>query len=164
LASALIRSSQAKKKGRKNRRVGLQHWLETAAVARSAIALILAAVTVFLLTWRGIPFRLPEVEGQTATRDIIATVDFSYPDRVRTEQAVLGGVGSAFTALIALSLFESGFRVFSDIGLLELSDLNHPLLQELMLRAPGTYHHSLIMGALAERAASEVGLTLCWLG
>lgn len=71
--------------------------------------------------------------------------------------AVAGSAGAVFVALIALSLFESGFRVFSDIGLLELSDLNHPLLQELMLRAPGTYHHSLIVGALAERAAAAVG-------
>lgn len=71
--------------------------------------------------------------------------------------AVVGSLGAAFVSLIALSLFESGFRVFSDIGLLELSDLNHPLLQELMLRAPGTYHHSLIVGALAERSAAAVG-------
>ncbi len=67
------------------------------------------------------------------------------------------GILSAFIALIALGLFESVFHVSSDIGLLELSDLNHPLLRRLMIRAPGTYHHSLMVATLAESAAEEVG-------
>jgi len=69
----------------------------------------------------------------------------------------VAGVISAFVALIALGLFESLFRVSSDIGLLELSDLNHPLLRRLMIRAPGTYHHCLMVATLAEGAAEEVG-------
>lgn len=67
------------------------------------------------------------------------------------------GILSAFFTLIALGLFESLFRVSSDIGLLELSDLNHPLLRRLMIRAPGTYHHGLMVATLAEGAAEEIG-------
>jgi len=71
--------------------------------------------------------------------------------------AALAGIISAFFTLIALGLFESLFRVSSDIGLLELSDLNHPLLRQLMIRAPGTYHHGLMVATLAEGAAEEIG-------
>ncbi len=66
------------------------------------------------------------------------------------------GVAAAFIGMIILGIFESGFRLFSDIGLLELSDLNHPLLRQLMIRAPGTYHHSLVVGTLAEGMAEAV--------
>ena len=71
--------------------------------------------------------------------------------------SALGAIGSVFFALFALGILESSFRVSSDIGLLELSDLNHPLLRRLMIRAPGTYHHSLMVATMAESAAEEVG-------
>lgn len=71
--------------------------------------------------------------------------------------AAAAGILSAFVTLIALGLFETIFRVSSDIGLLELSDLNHPLLRRLMIRAPGTYHHCLMVATLAEGGAEEIG-------
>ncbi|MFH1038492.1 MAG: HDIG domain-containing metalloprotein [PVC group bacterium] len=71
--------------------------------------------------------------------------------------AAAAGILSAFIALVVLGLFEWIFRVSSDIELLELSDLNHPLLRRLMVCAPGTYHHSLMVATLAEGAAEEVG-------
>lgn len=71
--------------------------------------------------------------------------------------SALGAIGSVFFALFALGILESSFRVSSDIGLLELSDLNHPLLRRLMIRAPGTYHHSLMVATMAESAAEEMG-------
>lgn len=58
---------------------------------------------------------------------------------------------------LLLPLFESLFDVVTDVTLLELSDLNHPLIKEMMLRAPGTYHHSLIVGSLAEHACEQIG-------
>ena len=54
-----------------------------------------------------------------------------------------------------LPFFEYLTRVYSDIGLLELGNLNNPLLKELSLKAPGTYYHSMIISNLAE-SASEV--------
>jgi putative nucleotidyltransferase with HDIG domain len=54
-----------------------------------------------------------------------------------------------------LPFFEYLTRVYSDIGLLELGNLNNPILKELSLKAPGTYYHSMIISNLAE-SASEV--------
>lgn len=41
--------------------------------------------------------------------------------------------------------------------LLELSNLNHPLLKEMIVKAPGTYHHSMMVGSMVEAAAEEIG-------
>jgi putative nucleotidyltransferase with HDIG domain len=70
---------------------------------------------------------------------------------------LVGGVIVAIIVSGALPLIESIFHVTSDIKLLELSDLNHPLLSELVVQAPGTYHHSIIVGNLAEDAAEAIG-------
>jgi cyclic-di-AMP phosphodiesterase PgpH len=52
---------------------------------------------------------------------------------------------------------EGAFGYASDLKLLELANLNHPALKELVLQAPGTYHHSIIMGSLVEAAAEAIG-------
>lgn len=57
----------------------------------------------------------------------------------------------------ALPIFEYLFDVTSNITLLELSDFNRPLLKRMVLEAPGTYHHSLVVGNLSEAAAEFVG-------
>ncbi|MBR9978802.1 MAG: HDIG domain-containing protein [Bacteroidetes bacterium] len=56
-----------------------------------------------------------------------------------------------------LIFFERVFRITTDLTLLELSDFNHPLLRDLSTRAPGTFHHSIVMGTLAEAAATSIG-------
>ncbi|MDA3870828.1 MAG: HDIG domain-containing protein [Candidatus Marinimicrobia bacterium] len=55
-----------------------------------------------------------------------------------------------------VNLFEKIFDITTDITLLELSDLTHPILKELSLKAPGTFNHSITVGMLAESAAEEV--------
>lgn len=55
-----------------------------------------------------------------------------------------------------LPFFESIFGILTEVRLLELSNLNHPLLKRLALEAPGTYNHSLVMAALSEAAANAV--------
>lgn len=55
-----------------------------------------------------------------------------------------------------LPYFENMFGISSNIKLLELSDFNQPLLKKLMIEAPGTYHHSLILGNLAQTAAAAI--------
>ncbi len=55
-----------------------------------------------------------------------------------------------------LILFERGFKVTTDLRLLELADLNQPLLKKLSEEAPGTFHHSLTIGNLAEAAAEGI--------
>lgn len=71
--------------------------------------------------------------------------------------ALLGGVLSAALASMLLPAFESIFKIVTDIRLLELSNLNAPLLRRLSVEAPGTYHHSLMVAALAEGAAESIG-------
>jgi hypothetical protein len=60
-------------------------------------------------------------------------------------------------AFLMLPVVEHLFRLTSDITLLELSDLNRPLLKRLQLEAPGTYHHSMVVGQLAEAGAEAIG-------
>ncbi len=58
---------------------------------------------------------------------------------------------------LLIGIFEKLFDVTTDITLLELSDLNHPLLKRLSVEAPGTFHHSIIVGNLSEAAAEKIG-------
>ena len=60
-------------------------------------------------------------------------------------------------AIGILPFFEAIFSITTDITLLELSDLNHPLLKRLAFEAPGTYHHSMIVGTLSEAATKAIG-------
>jgi len=58
---------------------------------------------------------------------------------------------------LLIGIFERIFDVTTDISLLELSDLNHPLLKRLSVEAPGTFHHTIIVGNLAEAASKVIG-------
>ncbi|MGH9870614.1 MAG: HD family phosphohydrolase [Candidatus Polarisedimenticolia bacterium] len=71
--------------------------------------------------------------------------------------AAAGGILAAPVVSFSLPLLEWLFNVLTDIRLLELSNLDNPLLRRLALEAPGTYNHSVIAGTLAEQAAEEVG-------
>ena len=70
---------------------------------------------------------------------------------------IVSGILSSAIVMLILPVFESLFELTTDITLLELSDLNHPLLRRMVLEAPGTYHHSLIVGNLAEAASDAIG-------
>jgi cyclic-di-AMP phosphodiesterase PgpH len=70
--------------------------------------------------------------------------------------ALLGGLLSSVLVLGLMPVFErAGF--VTDYRLMELANLNHPLMRQLMLRAPGSYHHSVVVGSLAEAACEAVG-------
>jgi len=87
------------------------------------------------------------------------------PDAVNHLQVLGTGSIAAFgtavaTALIIsglLPIFEGAFLLTTDISWLELSDLNHKLLRQMQLEAPGTFHHSLVVASLAEAAAEKIG-------
>ena len=64
---------------------------------------------------------------------------------------------SPFITYMLLGVFERIFDMTTDVTLLELSDLNHPLLKNLAVKAPGTFHHSIVVGNLAEAAAKAIG-------
>ncbi|OIO81613.1 MAG: hypothetical protein COZ98_06295 [Candidatus Omnitrophica bacterium CG_4_8_14_3_um_filter_43_15] len=67
------------------------------------------------------------------------------------------GILCVFIVMSILPLLEDIFNITTNITLLELSDMNHPLLKDMMVKAAGTYHHSLMVGNLAEAAAETVG-------
>ncbi|NLM51532.1 MAG: HDIG domain-containing protein [Firmicutes bacterium] len=71
--------------------------------------------------------------------------------------AVGNGIFSAVMAIGLLPYLESGFGLTTSVTLLELANPGHPLLKKLLMEAPGTYHHSLIVANLAEAAAEAVG-------
>jgi putative nucleotidyltransferase with HDIG domain len=72
--------------------------------------------------------------------------------------AVFAGISVSSLVSVLLPLLEYAFKVTTDISLLELLDLNQPLMKTLMITAPGTYHHSVIVGNLVEAAAEAVGV------
>lgn len=63
----------------------------------------------------------------------------------------------ALLSLLLIPFFEYTFKMTTDVRLLELSEMGHPLLERMALEAPGTYHHSLMVANLASSAATEVG-------
>jgi putative nucleotidyltransferase with HDIG domain len=76
-------------------------------------------------------------------------------------QAAFGigaGIVTAMVVSAILPLVEGAFQITTTISWIELADLNHPLLQQMTMEAPGTYHHSLIVANLAEAAAKAVGV------
>ncbi|PIE96810.1 HD family phosphohydrolase [Bacillus fungorum] len=71
--------------------------------------------------------------------------------------ASLSGVISSVLAMGILPYLESGLGIVSSMKLMELSSPNHPLLRRILLEAPGTYHHSVMVANLAEAACEAVG-------
>ncbi|MBZ5534434.1 MAG: HDIG domain-containing protein [Acidobacteriia bacterium] len=71
--------------------------------------------------------------------------------------AMVGGFFVAGLVSLLLPLFENVFDICTDVRLLELSNLNLPILRKLAAEAPGTYHHSILVGILAEAAAETIG-------
>ena len=70
--------------------------------------------------------------------------------------AFMGGIGAGIVSAGIVPLVEMAFGYTTDITLLELANLDRPILRRLMIEAPGTYHHSVIVGSLVEAAASEI--------
>ena len=73
---------------------------------------------------------------------------------------LIGLVGGELSAIMALSLYSflgSLFGITTMLQLFDTSRPNHPLLHRLLLEAPGTYHHSIVVAAMTERAAQDIG-------
>ncbi len=71
--------------------------------------------------------------------------------------AFMGGVIAGIITTGIAPLVEIAFGYTTDITLLELANLEMPILRRLMIEAPGTYHHSVIVGNMVEAAATEIG-------
>lgn len=71
--------------------------------------------------------------------------------------ALLSGLISAAVATAVLPMLEGAFRYTTALRLMELANLNHPALRDLVMKAPGTYHHSMMVGQLVEAACESIG-------
>lgn len=92
---------------------------------------------------------------------LIATELTLVPDLKHLGNNLLWAAGNSILSPLLtygiIALVEMTFHITTDMTLLELSDLNRPLLKQLAMKAPGTYHHSVVVGNLAEAAAEAVG-------
>ncbi|MCX7994921.1 MAG: HDIG domain-containing protein [candidate division WOR-3 bacterium] len=78
-------------------------------------------------------------------------------DLINIGMGILNGFVSIVALVIFLPLFESIFDFTTDFTLVELGNLNLPIFKEMSISAPGTYHHSVIVGNLAEAGARAIG-------
>ncbi len=89
---------------------------------------------------------------------LLSTQIYSLRDGVQMASfGLINGIVSSILMVGTLPLLESVFGILSPIKLTELSNSNHPLLRKLLIETPGTYHHSIIVGNLAESAAEAIG-------
>ncbi len=87
------------------------------------------------------------LERFAAPRSLVTELTFALSNAVFSPMLTYG----------LLIFFERVFKVTTDLTLLELSDFNHPLLRKLSEVAPGTFHHSITLGSIAESAAEAIG-------
>ncbi|MBS4215611.1 MULTISPECIES: HD family phosphohydrolase [Neobacillus] len=71
--------------------------------------------------------------------------------------ALVSGIASAVLTIGLLPFFEASFGILSTMRMIELSNPNHPLLRKILMEAPGTYHHSVMVANLAESACEAIG-------
>jgi hypothetical protein len=79
-----------------------------------------------------------------------------WPLALNFGAAVVNGLSVAFLTATLLPLIEKLFDITTNMRLLELANMNHPALKELSVRAPGTYHHSIVVGNLSDSAAAGI--------
>jgi len=72
--------------------------------------------------------------------------------------SVINGFSVSSLCFLFLPVIEKFFKIATPLSLIELLDIDHPLMKKLSLEAPGTYHHSMIVSSLAESAAEVVGV------
>jgi putative nucleotidyltransferase with HDIG domain len=95
---------------------------------------------------------------------VLATAIHLYTGKLSTSAliwdwafAFMGGVVAGILTAGIVPLVEIAFDYTTDITLLELAHLDRPIMRRLMIEAPGTYHHSVIVGSLVEAAATQIG-------
>lgn len=88
---------------------------------------------------------------------LVRSGDFATDTLYVAAGGALSGITSALFVYALLPIIESVFRYTTPMRLMELANLNHPALKELILKAPGSYHHSMMVGQLVEAACEAVG-------
>lgn len=117
-----------------------------AGVVRNRMALLIAGSAGGLVSGATLVF-LQLMNGGTAP----------LPAATDVASYLAGGVLAGIVALGLVPLAEGVFEFLTDFRLMELSSPNSPLLQKLVLEAPGTYQHSQIIASLVEQAVQQIG-------
>ena len=103
--------------------------------------------------------------GLIASMVVAATAvgasQISHGSLSQAGSSLVWALGNGFLSIVAamglITIYEMVFNLPTPLKLLELADPTRPLLKELMMKAPGTYNHSIIMGNIAETAAEAIG-------
>ncbi len=113
---------------------------------RSRSAFIKAGLNVSLVTF---PFAVAFILKSSAF--------LTYPSLFALFSALFGGVACAFLASGVAPIVEYLGGYVTDMRLLEMATIDHPLLKELSVQAPGTWNHCMVMGMMVEAAADSIG-------
>ncbi|MFC4076732.1 HD family phosphohydrolase [Salinithrix halophila] len=103
---------------------------------------------------------IASVASMAAIASLYALVPVDGNGMVLLQSLGFGAASGLFSAVLTIGFLqhiEALFDMLSPLRLLELSNPNHPLLRKLLIQTPGTYHHSIMVGNLAESAAEAVG-------
>lgn len=142
---------------------GLSGVLGDGSISLMLFTLLSGVVSLFFgrsITSRSQLFRaIPAIFAVTAILvGVKALTDFQWSP-LYTRDLVAGLITSVASPLIAFGLVvgaEKIFRLTTDLTYIELADFNRPILRKLALEAPGTFHHSVLVGALSESAARAI--------
>ncbi len=118
---------------------------------------VLSALLIAGARTRNTVLRCGFLVGLAQVFTLLSFENFQFRLSYRYLYLLLNGVACSGLILILLSVLEYLFNCVTHMSLRELDDFNHPLLQRLMQEAPGTYHHSLIVGNLSDAACQAVG-------
>ncbi len=140
-------------------------WIAGGSLDVAVIALV-GTITGALAAWRRERVLSYFVAGaEVAAAQVVAYLAFFLAGRsddftqlsLITFELVVNGVLSSLLAMGSFALLGRMFGILTTMQLLELANPTQPLLRRLLMEAPGTYHHSIMVGNLAERAAEVIG-------
>ena len=141
--------------------LSMQHDLDLVIFFSGLAATVTSALTVRAIHKRSNLFRAGLWLGGIQALILFGAGSFdAVPHTITSLHALTafgGGLATALIVLLLVSPFEYLLNVTTDIRLLELSDMSHPLLSRLAMESPGTYHHSLMVAHLAQAATREIG-------
>ena len=118
----------------------IRQYKDRAAILKSGLTISIAG----MLTLAAIGFLR---QSPVSFMDVLGLASLS----------LINGIFSSALASMLLPALEAVFSITTDVRLLELSNLNSPILRRLAVEAPGTYHHSLMLATFAESAAEAIG-------
>ena len=118
---------------------------------------LVSSMLVFRARRRIVIIRAGFIAGIIQVFSLLCIEHFHIYQPNRYTVLFLNGIASSIIVVGILPIFEYLFKTVTNVSLLELTDLNHPLLARMVLETPGTYHHSLIVGNLSEAACSVIG-------